>query len=300
MAQSGYVAPTNTVIVRGTSPFLDRYNCGVAANMYPGRLVVTEDTDYDVKVADGILPPIGWLGYEDCNETEKPLTIDTIYVLDQEVPVHHGGGFAVRGKLLAGTIAAKGDRLFSWAGGYVVPGILIGGVPAIKVPFTKKASQYDTGIDFPAGAMIGLPQVYVTTHHDSGTIDIGLGNGTESGYDADGLVDGLSLNTEDGKWATHVLADTTEGNITVGALVKEQNVKSADTSALYFPIMKNWIGGHICDGTCVSLDYTTANQTVAGYMYIPVMSPGIVEVGKAGAAADASSAAVAIYVESEL
>ncbi len=299
MVDSGYVTPTQNIIVRGTSPILHRRNIGTVANMYPGRIVVRESTDYDIKVGDGILPPLGWLGYEDFNETERPATIDTISTVDTEGPVHAGGGFAIRGSLHAGTVATQGDLLASWQTGQVIPAILLGGVPAIKVPFTKKASQYDTGIDFPSGAWIGLPQVYVTTHHDSGSIDIGLGAGTEAGFDADGLVDGLSLNTEDGKWATHNLVDATAANITVGALLDEVQIKDATGTPVYTSILTNHFG-HICDGTCVSLDYTTADYAVAGYLYIPVMSPGVQIVGRAGAAADASSAACSIYVESVL
>jgi hypothetical protein len=267
--------------------------------MYPGRLVCREATDYDIKVANGILPPLGWLGYEDFNESERPLTIDTLATVDTEAPVHRGGGFAVRGWLAKGCVAVQGDELYSWIDGLVVPGCLINGVPALKVPFTKAATETDTYIDFAAGMMIGLPQVYVTTHHDSGTIDIGLGMGTETGFDADGLVDGLSLNTEDGKWATHDLINTTEGSITPGVLLDEGHIKTADSSALYMAILTNGIG-HICDGTCVSLCYTTANQTVAGYIYVPVTSPGVKKVGIAGAAADASAAIAAVFVESDL
>ena len=297
MADSGYVTPTQNIIVRGTSPLLHRRNIGSATNMYPGRIVVREATDYDIKVGDGILPPLGWLGYEDFNETERPATIDTIATADTEGPVHAGGGFAIRGTLHAGTVAVQGDLLASWSDGLVIPAILIGGVPAIKVPFSKNATLKDTGIDIPAGAWVGLPQVYVTTHHDSGTIDIGLGAGTETGHDADGLVDGLSLNTEDGKWATHDFVNSTEGSITVGVLLDEAHLKDAGNA--YAPVLTNNFG-HICDGTCVSLDYTTSDHAVAGYFYVPVMSPGVQIVGKAGASADASAGAASIYVESVL
>jgi len=294
MADSGYITPTQNIIVRGTSPLLHRRNIGSATNMYPGRIVVREATDYDIKVGDGILPPLGWLGYEDFNETERPATIDTIATADTEGPVHAGGGFAIRGTLHAGTKADQGDLLASWSDGLVIPAILIGGVPAIKVPFSKNATLKDTGIDFPAGAWVGLPQVYVVTHDDAGTIDIGLGKGTEAGHDADGLVDGLSLNTEDGKWATHVLVQTTEVSITAGVLLDEAHLKD-----YCHPVLTNNFG-HICDGTCVSLDYTTSDKDVAGYFYVPVMSPGVQIVGKAGASADASAGAASIYVESVL
>jgi len=294
MADSGYITPTQNIIVRGTSPLLHRRNIGSATNMYPGRIVVREATDYDIKVGDGILPPLGWLGYEDFNEMERPATIDTIATADTEGPVHAGGGFAIRGTLHAGTKADQGDLLASWSDGLVIPAILIGGVPAIKVPFSKNATLKDTGIDFPAGAWVGLPQVYVVTHDDAGTIDIGLGKGTEAGHDADGLVDGLSLNTEDGKWATHVLVQTTEVSITAGVLLDEAHLKD-----YCHPVLTNNFG-HICDGTCVSLDYTTSDKDVAGYFYVPVMSPGVQIVGKAGASADASAGAASIYVESVL
>jgi len=63
---------------------------------------------------------------------------------------------------------------------------------AIKIPFTENTSLTDTGIDIPQYMIVKGANIRVTTAAGSATIDVGLGAGAESGYDADGLIDGIS------------------------------------------------------------------------------------------------------------
>jgi len=298
MVDSGYTTPTDRIIVAGEAPIKTKHNIGVATNMYPGRLVVRETTDYDIKVSDGILPVRGFLGYEDASPLYRPATMETLYTVDTEAPVLRGGGFTtfIPSGLAAGTVAVQGDLLASWSAGQVIPCEIIDGKVAIKVPFTKNTSQTDTGIDIPAGTIIHDVIAKVTTADASGTIDVGLGAGTESGFDADGLLDGETLAATG--YRQHNMVDATAANITLGALLTEVEIKDATGTPVYYAVPLN--PGIICDGTCVSLDYTTSNHTVAGYIMVLLSSPGIQVVGRAGAAADASSAAADIFVESDL
>lgn len=296
MVDSGYTTPTGRLVVAGTPPIQTYHNVGVATNMYPGRLVVREAGDYDVKVGDGILPPRGFLGYETASAVYRPASTSTIWTVDYEAPVLRGGGFTIYmpGGLALGTYATAGDLLASWGAGQVVPCALFDGKIGVKIPFTKSTSQADTSVDIPTGAIIRDAIVQVVTNAASSTIDIGLGAGTESGFDADGLLDGESCaNTG---LVLHNTVDGTAANNTLGALLVESDIKSADGTALYYSVPN----GLVCDGTCVSVDYTTSNHTVAGYFYVVLESPGVQVVGRAGNTVDATSAAGNIFVESVL
>jgi hypothetical protein len=278
----------------GDAPIKLERNIGTVANMYPGRLVVREAGDYDIKVADGLLPPLGWLSYEDMNESERPATIDTINVLDTKGVVLAGGGFTVRGKLAAGFTAVQGDLLLSWTAGQVAVGAIINGRICIKVPFVQKSSAaFDTGIDIPGGVAIEECYIKVVTAVSSGTIDVGFINAVEGG-DEDGLIDGESTGTAG--FVPHNLVDVSAAAITLGAYLKESNLK--DAVAVYYAVPK--AGGYLTDGTITSLEYYTSAHASIGFIYVAISSPGVVPVGKAGAAADASSAAANIYVESDL
>lgn len=295
MVDSGYNTPTGRIVVAGEAPIKTPHNVGTVANMYPGRLVVRENGDYDIKVGDGILPPRGFLGYEDAAAVYRPASISSIYTVDTEAPVLRGGGFTayMPSGLAKGTKAIQGDLLASWGDGKVVPCMMFDGKIGVKIPFEKKTSQYDTFVDIPTGAVIHDVIVQAVTAA-SATIDVGLGNGTETGFDADGLLDGEDLTTAG--FVMHNNVDGTAASNTLGALLVESDIKSADASALYHSVGT----GKVCDGTCVSVDYTTSDATVAGYFYVLVSSPGIQVVGRAGAGADASAATTDIFVESVL
>jgi hypothetical protein len=292
MVDTGYPAPAGKIVVRGEPPIRINKNIGVATEMYPGRLTVRELTDYDIKVGDGILPPIGFLEFERSPLSTRPANIDSIYTVDTEAAVIKGGGYAIRGKLAKGFVALEGDDLFSWGKGMVAPGCFIKGMPAIKVPFTKKTSVEDTNVDIPAHVLIHDVAVYVAVNDASGTIDVGFENATESG-DLDGLLDGESCASVG--WTEHNLVDATDANNTLGALLYEVAIKDATGTPVYYRVPK--MPGYETDGTIKSLVYTTSNHTISGDLYLMVSSPGIVKVGKAGAGVSAIAADADIIIE---
>jgi hypothetical protein len=291
MVDTGYSTPTGKIIVRGEAPIKIEKNVGVAANMYPGRLVVKEATDYDVKVADGVLPPIGFLAYEDTNENDRPATKATIYELDHKAMVVKGGGYSILGKFAAGFGAVnEGDKLFSWSAGRVAPGILINGNPALKVDFSQNATVKDTGIDIPGGIVVKDAIVKVTTEVGGSHIDVGFLAAVEGG-DEDGLLDGESCVVAG--WVPHELIVLTENLITLGAYLRESTMK--DSRITYFAIPKN--PGYNTDGTITSLVYTTSAHAVVGSFYVVILSPGVVEVGKAGQTLASSASDQDIIIE---
>jgi hypothetical protein len=294
MVDSGYVTPVGNLVVKGRPTNVTFRNLGVVTNGYPGRLCVREATDYDVKVSDGLLPPQGWIGYEQQAIQYQVGNITTINVVDTEVPVLKGGGFTIYmpSGLAAGTVAAQGDPLLSWIDGQVVPGGNFSGQVGIKIPFAKNTSETST-LKLPAGVVVRNVIVQVTTAASSGTIDIGTLS-TDSG-DADGFIDGESCAAAG--FVVHDLANTTAGSITLGALLKESNLLDATVAgAITFAQTTNYLvpaGGK-------TITYTTSNHTIAGYFYVLVDSPGIVKVGTSGTAVDASSAAAGVFVETAI
>ncbi len=297
MVEIGFKKPNNAVIqgpYKGGSPLVEFLDVGTVANMYPGRLVQRENTDYDTKVGgvgSGNKDPFGWLGYEQASDNFRPATRATIYVLDDVAPVHSGAGFRVRASLAAGFTVNKGDLLGAWSNGEVMgPLISTPAGLALRIPFTKNASELDTSIDIAAGIMAYDAFVDITTLAASSTVDFGILSG-EAGGDADGFLDGVS-----GAAAGVVypdLNDTTEANLTLGVLLGD-HIKSGDTTPEFSPIRK----AYIFDGTAKSLTYTTSNHSVAGNLYLTLGGPGFMAVARAEETVDASAAAAAIWARS--
>jgi hypothetical protein len=84
-------------------------------------------------------------------------------------------------------------------GTVLVGAIMTGGVTeywkAIPIQSAPTGSEQDTGYDLPANAELLETRVYVKTAEATGatkTLDVGLKSG-ESGGDADGFIDGLSV-----------------------------------------------------------------------------------------------------------
>ena len=290
-----YVTPTNKLVVRGEPARIIKKNLGVVTNGYPGRLAVREATDYDVKVADGLLPPLGWIGYEQQAIQYQTGSISTINVVDTEVPIISGGGFSIYmpSGLALGTVATEGDLLFPWTGGQVVPGVALGGRYALKVPFTNTSGTtlVDTGIDIPGGVLIRDVMLNVTTAGASGAeLDVGFKNATEGG-DLDGLLDGESCATAG--LVNHVMSSASAADNTLGVLLVEDDITSADTT----PLLTSIPTGYVTDGTITSLVYTPTNHAMAGDIYVFIESPGFKPVGRAGKTVSAASAAAGIFVE---
>lgn len=289
MVQTGYNTPYHKIIMGG-NPLVQELKIETATNCYPGRLVTRGTNDDDAVVGDGIGAPIGWLGYEQAG-VFMPDSITTLYDANAQAPVLSGAGNLIYmpSGLAAGTVAAKRDPLLSWGGGQVVPGVSMGGRYAIKIPFTKNTSESDTGVDLPAGVLVTGALIQVTTAASGGTIDVGILS-TESGGDADGFIDGVSCAATGFVVPNNV--DATAANNTMGVLLVESDILSADGTALYYSVPVPYK----TDGTAKSVSYTTSNHTIAGNILLFIESPGVQLVGKAEKSVSAASAAADLQV----
>lgn len=117
MAYSGYVKPTNKIVVAG-KPLVQELKVETATNMYPGRLVTKGTNDDDILVNTASTAVIGWLGYEQItNPGFQPDTVDSIYTINAQAPVLNGGGFVIVGRLASGQSVAKDAKLKGTAAG---------------------------------------------------------------------------------------------------------------------------------------------------------------------------------------
>jgi hypothetical protein len=289
MVDYGIIKPSNRILERGTPTVITSHNIETATNMYAGRLVQKGTTDYDIVVADGVHPVIGWLGWEQADMNNRPATVDTIYAANEEAPVLRGGNFNIVASLAVGFVAARGDVLIPWGSGTVAPAMQFPEGWGVKIPFVKKTSEYTTGVVLPTGIRVNDVWVYVSTNA-SATIDIGLLS-SESG-DADGFIDGEDLSNAG--WVAHNLVDATAANITLGVLLDEAQIKDATGTPVYTPIKTPYVVG----ATAKKVTYTTSDATVAGNFYVVVSSPGTFPVAIAEQPIDASSAAADIVVRS--
>ena len=294
MADTGYATPIARIVTKGAPPLMTQQNVGTVANMYPGRLVVREDTDYDVKIGDGLAPPLGWLGWEQADISTRPKTTADIYTVDKEAPVCRGGGFSIYGKLANPCVAVKGDLLCSWSTGRVVACEMVNGVPAVKMPFAKNSSETETGLDLVADMFVTDCTIKAVTVTSGASIEVGLLESASG--DLDGFLD-AELMTVDG-YVVHGRVDVSAAANTLGAYLVESDIESDDVSALFASIPN--IPGKECDGTATSVTYKTSNHTITGYILLSILSAGVQVVGRAAAAADASSADADIHIESIL
>ena len=288
MAYLGVQPPAN-MIVFGGKPFKTIQKIETATNCYPGRLVIKGTNDDDVKVADGVGVPAGWLGYDQTDPESAPDNITSIYTANAQAPVHFGPGFLrMPLGLAAKTIAVKNDFLLSWGDGQVVPCVKLGGRIAAKIPFSKSTSEVST-VTLPAGAVVRDVIIQAVTVASGATIDVGTLSSASG--DADGFLDGESLVTAG--FVQHNAFDSTAANNTVGDLLVESDIVG-DVASGSFSIPTGYLvpaGGKV-------LTYTTSDHTVAGYIFVVVESPGIVPVGKALLSANASSAAADVCLTS--
>jgi hypothetical protein len=291
MGYTGNKKPTNKILVGGI-PMVEELKIETVTNMYPGRLVTKGTNDDDIIVDTAVLPPYGWLGYEQANPAFRPASVDTIYTAAEDlVPVLNGGGFKLVGSLAAPFSVNKGDMLANWAAGQLVgPMSVMPGGLALKIPFDKQTSEYDTGIDLPANMQVIDAFVEVVTAVASGTIDVGLLS-SESGGDADGILDGVSCATAGIFGPTN--NDTSTGEEQVGALLGDE-ITSADGTAEYTLCRK----AHRCDGTAKSVTFTTSNHAIDGYIHLVLAHPYFRIVAQAQETMDASAAAKDIMVRS--
>lgn len=108
--------PTGAIVDQGV-PLVDQYKIKTVANCYPGRLVIVDTTDNQLAISGAAGIVVGWLGYEQAGMNYKPDTVDTIYAVNDMVPVLYGGHFSIVGRLASGQSVAAGDLLKTAANG---------------------------------------------------------------------------------------------------------------------------------------------------------------------------------------
>ena len=278
MGYYGFVEPDNKVIAYAPNTILIQEEKAEAATIKPGMVVMKGTNDDDVVACDGVTKaPFGIAGYEQSflgaasTTSNRPANVDTAYAKDARVPVLGGGGFVAMLHLASGVGTVKGDLLASWGGGTVVPVVPMPGGYGVRIPFVKKTTEFDTGVDLPEGMIISDVIVEVTKEVAAATIDVGL-----LGDDADGFLDGESCAAKG--FVKHNLVDGTATNNTLGAYLVEADIKSADTSALFYSPPTFHVVG---DGQ-VSVSYTTSDSAnLAGNFYMVCAAPGFQIVGRA-------------------
>ena len=289
MPTIGYNTQTNAIVTRGVPPMINNRRASTAT-ILPGMVAIAGATDYDCAVSDGINAPIGFVGFEQANLSDRPANLTTAYAQYTQVPIIKGGGFGVQANLLPYTKCNQGDLLASFTGGYVVPGAYFEGIFGIKIPFSKYTSDQSTSIALPGGIRVIDCIVNVVANVGSSTISVGFASG-EGGSDTQLLAAESCANLG---LVAHVVSNTTLGNITVGTSLVSASPKSADGTAIYAVI---WTP-YITTGTIKTIVYKTSNHSISGYFYVLVDSPGIQVIGKAGQSADATGgSSVPVFLE---
>jgi len=266
------------------------------AGVKPGHIIspVTADgsDDFGVVRSNGILPVIGICGFEQSYLANpivpldygsmRPETIDTAFGEDVPVPILQGANTFPMLHLTRGAYAKMGMQLFSWGNGEVIPGYFGREGITIAIPFTKKATEFDTALLIPQGIRITGAGLLVTTAASGATIDVGILSSL-SGGDADGFLKGTSLETAG--YIKPVIDAAAAASFTVGAMLKGSTIKSADDTAVYFT---NVIP-YVIPNATMRLSYTTSNHTVAGYILLSVEAEGIIPVARCQETTDATA-----------
>lgn len=148
----------------------------------------------------------------------------------------------------------------------------------------------DTGIDFRYDTLINDSRVEVVTTCAGCTLDVGFGISTETSYDADGLRDGVAIDTAGFVTDTGIVTsgtsieyypDSTYGDllytIIAGAGTPSGYVELAADSSLHYPAYdvggRSFIGHVVTGSNAKSLTYTMSSGATgdAGYIYIEHM-----------------------------
>ena len=254
--------PINRILLAGQPDELIGKVGGTVTEMKPGRLVTKGTNDDDIIINSKTTSPAAFLGYEQTNNYYKPTDVDTAYVANDIATILNGpmvinasvSEAVNKGDLLCGDDDGKLRKYYP------------GAIKTMVIPFEKKTAEFDTGYDLPAGAVIiGQPFVDVVTEVASGTIDVGI-ESSEAGGDADGFIDGMSCATA-GKIVPIAWDASADADNTLGLLISYAMLGG---TANYGRIPKLWI----CDGTAVSVSYTTSDHDIAGNIYIMYAEPG--------------------------
>ena len=286
MGYYGFVEPDNKIIAYAPNTVLIQEEKAEEAIIKPGMVVMKGTNDDDVVACDGVTKaPFGVAGYEQSflgaasSTSNRPANVDTAYAKDARVPVLGGGGFVAMMHLAPGVGTVKGDLLASWGGGTVVPVVPMPGGYGVRIPFTKNASETDTGVDLPEGIIVSDVIVEVTKEVALATIDVGiLSTEDSSGPGTDGFLDGESC--ADLGFVKHNTVATAAGaSLTLGDYFKEADIIDATSAAAQTYRVPNY---HVVGSGQVSVSYKTSDSTdLAGNFYMVCSAPGFQIVGRA-------------------
>jgi len=281
MAYCGFKKPTNKIVVVGEPKVQEQKIGGTVTNAKPGRLCAASGNDDDIVVGDGILPVLGWIGFEQGYHAKtRPANVDTAYAANDYVPVLYDGDFVIISSLAPGFSVKKGDRLASWGNGELAKAMKVNGGVAIGIPFAKSTGEKDTGVDLPEGAIVRDVFIEVTTAVESGTIDVGLLYAEDTnGGDADGFLDAESCAVTGFVKHNNVALTSAAATLTLGAYLKEADIADATASAgAQTYRVPNY---HVVGEGQVSVSYTTSEHAIAGVIWIVIDSPGVEIVARA-------------------
>jgi len=110
--EAGQVQPINKIVVDSTNLHMQTKKVETATEMYPGRLVKKGTNDDDVVVGAAATDQVyGWLSYEHTAKNYRPATIDTIYLINDQVTVVNGPGIILLAFIELGATITKGEFL---------------------------------------------------------------------------------------------------------------------------------------------------------------------------------------------
>ena len=288
MGYYGFVEPDNKIIAYAPNTILIQEEKAEVATIKPGMVVMKGTNDGDVVACDGVTKaPFGIAGYEQSflgaasSTSNRPANVDTAYAKDARVPVLGGGGFVAMLHLAPGVGTVKGDLLASWGDGTVVPVVPMPGGYGVRIPFVKKTTEFDTGVDLPEGMIVSDVIVEVTNEVADATIDVGLLHvENNNGGDADGFLDGESCAAKGFVKHNTVALTSAATTLTLGAYLTEADIKdaTAEAGAQTYRV-PNYHG--VGEGQ-VSVSYKTSESTnLAGNIYVVCAAPGFQIVGRA-------------------
>lgn len=142
-------------------------------------------------------------------------------------------------------------------------------VKVLAVPIVKKTSEFDTGLKLPAGALVLDVYPVIGDAVAASTFSVGTLS-SESGGDADGFIKTASGATAGGVDLNTV--DDATAKLTIGALLYEAAIKSADTTALYYAARKPYYVGSAARAVSI----TTTDHAITGTVYITYVQTGLV------------------------
>lgn len=299
-AQNPLRAAVGRIKVSGTPGYSVAKKVESATEFYPGRLAQKGATIDGVTVGTALARPAGWIDFEESPLRDQPATLTTAYAKDAYANISWGDAFAIAASLAVGCTVSEHALLANWANGQVIgPVVPAPGGLFLGIPFTKNVAEVSTGIELPAGMIVGLNSfIEVTKNAALATIDVGLneavGDG-ETGGDANGFLDGVSCANKG--IVGPIVSDATAANITLGAKLATV-IKSADSPAVYGAVPKS--PGHVCDGVAKTVTYTTSDSAIEGTIWLHLIHPGLTVVGQAESAASATTAAATVIASNKI